>query len=242
MSTGRSKLWPTPMLPASENPGAAEQGWYSPQKTGALHRAFDALCAGLGLLLLSPLLCLIAAAIKLDDGGSAFYRQERVGKDFCRFRICKFRSMVPGSHHGSLLTASGDPRLTRLGRWLRRYKLDELPQLFNVLRGEMQLVGARPEVERYVEMFLPQYALILQDRPGITDPASLAYRREDQILSAAPVEQQYVQTILPAKLQLSLAYQARRTFLSDLGILLRTVAALIDFKRIHPRSDLTSVE
>jgi lipopolysaccharide/colanic/teichoic acid biosynthesis glycosyltransferase len=230
------------MLPVSEKTGIAEPGRYAPQKTGAFHRAFDALCAGLGLLLLSPLLCLITAAIKLDDGGPVFYRQDRVGRSFCHFRICKFRSMVPGSDRGSLLTAFEDPRLTHLGRWLRRYKLDELPQLFNVLRGEMQLVGARPEVQRYVEMFLPQYALILQDRPGITDPASLAYRREDQILSAASVEQQYVQTILPAKLQLSLAYQARRTFLSDVGILLRTVAALIDLNRIHSRSDLTSVE
>jgi lipopolysaccharide/colanic/teichoic acid biosynthesis glycosyltransferase len=150
--------------------------------------------------------------------------------------------MVPNSDHGGLLTAAEDSRLTRIGRWLRRYKLDELPQLFNVLRGEMQMVGARPEVERFVEMFRPQYKLILRDRPGITDPASLAYRREDQLLSAGHMEQQYVQTILPAKLQLSLAYQARRTFLSDVGILLRTVATLIDLNRIHSRSDLTSVE
>lgn len=213
-----------------------------PRKTGALHRAFDALCAGLGLLLLSPLLCLIAAAIKLDDGGPVFYRQGRIGKGFCRFRIWKFRSMVPGSDRGGLLTAPADSRLTRVGRWLRRYKLDELPQLFNVLGGKMQLVGARPEVERYVEMFRPQYSLILQDRPGITDPASLVYVREDQILSGADMEQQYTQIILPAKLQLSLVYQARRTFGSDLGILLRTFAALIDLNHIHSRSDLTSVE
>jgi lipopolysaccharide/colanic/teichoic acid biosynthesis glycosyltransferase len=215
------------MLRVSERPEVAEQGWSAPQKTGAFHHAFDALFAGSGLLLLSPLLCLIAAAIKLDDGGSIFYWQDRVGQNFCRFRICKFRSMVPGSDHAGLLTAPEDSRLTRVGRWLRRFKLDELPQLFNVLRGEMQLVGARPEVEYFVEMFRPQYALILQDRPGITDPASLAYRREDQILSAAHMEQQYAETILPAKLQLSLAYQARRTFLSDVGILFRTVAALL---------------
>jgi lipopolysaccharide/colanic/teichoic acid biosynthesis glycosyltransferase len=107
------------MLPVSEKPGVAEQGWYAPQKTRAFHRAFDALCAGLGLLLLFPLLCLIAAAIKLQDGGSVFYRQDRVGKGFCRFRICKFRSMVPGSDHAGLLTAPEDSRLTRAGRWLR---------------------------------------------------------------------------------------------------------------------------
>lgn len=230
------------MLPASDKPDVAEYEWDAPRKTGALHRAFDALCAGLGLLFLSPLLCLIAAAIKLDDGGPVLYRQDRVGKGFCRFQICKFRSMVPGSERGSLLTAPADSRLTRVGRWLRRYKLDELPQLFNVLWGEMQLVGARPEVEPYVEVFRPQYALILQDRPGITDPASLVYRREDQLLSTNHMEEQYVQTILPAKLQLSLAYQRRRTFGSDVGILFRTIAALIDFSRIHSRSNLTSAE
>jgi lipopolysaccharide/colanic/teichoic acid biosynthesis glycosyltransferase len=226
----------------SERPNVTERGCCASPRTGTFHRAFDAACAALGLLLLSPLLCLIAAAIKFDDGGPVFYRQDRVGKDFCSFRICKFRSMVAGSDRSGLLTAPEDSRLTRLGRWLRRYKLDELPQLFNVLTGEMQLVGARPELEHYVEMFRPQYALILQDRPGITDPASLAYRREDQLLFGVSMEQQYVQTILPAKLQLSLAYQARRTFLSDLGILLRTIAALIDVDRIHSRSDLTSVE
>ena len=230
------------MSPVSETPRVVEHGWDAPQKAGPFRRAFDVFCAGLGLLVLSPLLCVIAAAIKLDDGGPVFYRQDRVGKGFCRFRICKFRSMVPGSDRGGLLTAPGDSRLTRIGRWLRRYKLDELPQFFNVLSGEMQLVGARPEVERYVEMFRPQYALILQDRPGITDPASLTYRREDQILSAANIEQQYIQTILPAKLRLSLAYQARRTLRSDVGVLFRTIAALIDFSRIHSRSDLTSAE
>lgn len=229
------------MLPASDKPEVAEPAWYL-QKSGAFRRAFDAICAGLGLLLLSPFLCLIAAAIKLDDGGPVFYRQDRVGRGFSRFRICKFRSMVPGSDRGGLLTASKDSRITRIGRWLRRYKLDELPQLLHVLSGEMQLVGARPEVECFVELFRPQYELILQDRPGITDPASLAYRREDQILSAGHMEQQYIATILPAKLRLSLAYQARRTFLSDVRILLRTIAALIDLNRIHSRSDLTSVE
>lgn len=222
------------MLPASDKPDVAEYEWDAPRKTAALHRTFDALCAGLGLLLLSPSLCLIAAAIKLDDGGPVFYRQPRVGKGFRRFRICKFRSMVPGSDSGGLLTAPGDSRLTRVGRWLRHYKLDELPQLFNVLWGDMQLVGARPEVERYVETFRPQYALILQDRPGITDPASLVYWREDQLLSTNHMEQQYVQTILPAKLQLSLAYQRRRTFGSDIGILFRTIAALIDFSAFTP--------
>lgn len=230
------------MSPVSEIPEVAESRWHMPQKTGAFHRAFDVLCAGLGLLCLSPLLCLMAAAIKVDDGGAVFYRQERVGKGFRHFRICKFRTMVPASERSGLLTVAEDSRLTRIGGWLRRYKLDELPQLFNVLKGEMQLVGARPEVERYVEIFRPQYALILQDRPGITDPASLAYRREDQILAADHIEQQYVQRILPAKLQLSLAYQKQRSFGSDLGILFRTVFAVVSFNRIHSHSDLPSAE
>jgi lipopolysaccharide/colanic/teichoic acid biosynthesis glycosyltransferase len=114
-----------------------------------------------------------------------------------------------------------------MGRVLRRYKLDELPQLFNVLSGDMQLVGARPEVERYVQMFRPQYGVILQDRPGITDSASLAYRREDQIFTADRMEQQYVQEILPAKLRLSMDYQKQRSFLSDVGVLLKTAFTLL---------------
>jgi lipopolysaccharide/colanic/teichoic acid biosynthesis glycosyltransferase len=130
--------------------------------------------------------------------------------------------MGTGADRGGLLTAPADFRVTRVGRLLRRHKLDELPQLFNVLAGDMQLVGARPEVEPYVQMFRSQYAVILQDRPGITDPASLANRREDQMFSADRMEQQYVEEILPSKLKLSLGYQQRRSLLSDIGILLRT--------------------
>lgn len=195
--------------------------------TGAAHRAFDALCAIAGLVFSLPLFCLIALAIKLDDGGPVFYQQVRVGKCFRLFRVWKFRSMVAGADRAGLLTAPKDSRLTPVGRFLRRYKLDELPQLVNVLKGEMQLVGARPEVERYVEMFRGQYAEILRDCPGITDPATLAYRSEEQIFSADRIEQQYVEEILPAKIELSLGYQRQRTFLSDARILLRTVFGLI---------------
>ncbi len=196
--------------------------------TDSFHRAFDVTCATAGLFFLSPLFCAIAVAIKFDDGGPVFYVQDRVGKNFRLFRVCKFRSMVTGAESGGLLTAPGDSRLTRMGRVLRRYKLDEIPQLFNVLTGDMQLVGARPEVERYVQMFRPQYAVILQERPGITDPASLTYRHEDQIFSAHGMEQQYAEEILPAKLRLSMDYQKRRSFLSDVGILLKTVFALLE--------------
>lgn len=194
----------------------------------ALHRIFDVVCAAVGLLLLSPVLCLVAIAIKCDDGGSVFYLQDRVGRNFRAFRLCKFRSMVAKADRASLITAPADARVTRLGRVLRRYKVDELPQLFNILKGDMQLVGARPEVARYVQMFRADYAVLLRDRPGLTDPASLAYRHEEKMLAADRIEQQYVEEILPAKLRLSTAYQKRRTFLSDIGILLRTVAGVVD--------------
>ena len=216
------------MSSVSKRPEILEEYSRTSLRTGLLHRAFDLSCAAVGLLILSPLFGAIALAIKFDDGGPVFYLQDRVGRDFRRFRVCKFRSMVTGADRHGLLTARGDSRLTAIGRLLRRYKLDELPQLFNVLFGDMQLVGPRPEVERYVQMFPAQYAVILQDRPGITDPATLAYRREEQILSASGIEQQYVGEILPAKLKLSLDYQHQRTFRSDLEILLRTALGLIE--------------
>jgi len=188
----------------------------------ALHRAFDILCAAAGLIVLSPLFCAIAVAIKVDDGGAVLYAQDRVGRDFRRFRLYKFRSMVAGADREGLLTSAHDARVTRLGHFLRRHKLDELPQLFNVLRGDMQVVGARPEVERYVQMFPVQYTLILRDRPGLTDPATLSYRHEDEMLSPTQPEHQYIEEVLPEKLRLSLEYQQRRTFLSDIRVLLRT--------------------
>jgi lipopolysaccharide/colanic/teichoic acid biosynthesis glycosyltransferase len=193
---------------------------------GGLHRVIEYLVAAVGLLLLSPLLVLISIAIKLDDGGPVFYTQERVGRNFGRFRICKFRSMRIGADRERWLSVRHDARLTRVGRVLRHYKLDEIPQLFNVIKGDMQLVGARPELPRYVKLFQSQYALILRDYPGITDPASLAYRREEQILCEDHAEQVYVGEILPEKLRLSIEYQQRRTLWSDLVVLLRTVFPL----------------
>lgn len=216
------------MSSVSKRPEIVEQYRAASLRKGLSHRVFDGLCAAVGLLVLSPLFALIAVAIKFDDGGPVFYLHDRVGTDFRHFRVCKFRSMVLGADREGSLTAPEDPRLTRIGRLLRRYKLDELPQLFNVLAGDMQLVGARPEVDRYVQMFRTQYAVILQDRPGITDPATLAYRHEDRILCASQIEQQYVGEILPAKLKLSLDYQQKRTFWSDLRILLRTALSLIE--------------
>ena len=216
------------MSSAPRQPELADEYSSASLASGGLHRVFDACCAFAGLLLLSPLFCVIAIAIKLDDGGQVLYLQPRVGRHFRSFRLCKFRSMIAGADRASLLTAPGDARLTRVGKVLRRYKIDELPQLFNVLKGDMQLVGARPEVERYVRMFRTEYAMILQDRPGITDPASLAYRHEEKTLAADRIEEQYVEEILPAKLKLSMNYQKSRTFWSDLGVLLRTVSRTFD--------------
>jgi lipopolysaccharide/colanic/teichoic acid biosynthesis glycosyltransferase len=197
-----------------------------------VRRLLDILVATLGLVALSPLFALVALAIKLEDGGPIFYSQTRLGRGFRKFSLLKFRSMAPDAERlGPPLTAPSDPRITRLGGFLRRYKLDELPQLINLLRGDMRMVGARPELERYVEMFRPQYTTLLQDRPGITDPASLAYRHEHLALDADGLEGQYVTEILPHKLELSLAYARERTTLSDLGIVFRTVFGLPSLPR-----------
>jgi len=189
----------------------------------ALRRLFNTLCAAAGLLLLSPLFVFIGLAILLDDGRPIVYSQPRIGKDFRKFRLLKFRSMILHADRLAPLTALRDVRITRVGRFLRRYKLDELPQLLNVLKGEMQLVGSRPELERYVEKFRRQYALLLCDPPGITDPATLAYRNEEDWLEPGRVEEQYISKILPRKLELSLEYMQHRTFGSDLSMLIRTV-------------------
>jgi lipopolysaccharide/colanic/teichoic acid biosynthesis glycosyltransferase len=187
-------------------------------------RAFDVICAGLALILLCPLLALIALAIKLEDGGPVLFSQTRVGKNFRTFRLYKFRSMLPDARlRGSPITEPGDSRITRVGALLREYKLDELPQLINVLTGDMRLVGARPELERYVEMFRPQYTQLLRGRPGLTDPASLVYRHEEQILEPGDVETQYVNQVLPHKLKISLEYSRHRTFLSDLRVIAMTL-------------------
>ena len=188
-----------------------------------MRRLFDMLCATVGLFLLTPLLLLVALAIKVEDGGTVLYAQPRMGLGFRKFRLLKFRSMVSGAEGKSLITAANDDRVTAVGRFIRRYKLDELPQLINVLTGDMALVGSRPEVERYVEMFRPEYSELLQDRPGITDPASITFRDEQKEFANGDAEEEYVSRILPKKLELSLSYMRRRTFFSDLGILIRTM-------------------
>ena len=210
-------------LPVSENEKDNEP---IPRHSRVLSRIIDLFCSIIGLLLLLPIFAIVGAAIKLQDGGPVFYRQVRVGRDFQPFRLYKFRSMVANADRDGLLTSPGDSRVTAVGMFLRQHKLDELPQLLNVLKGDMQLVGARPEVEQYVSMFQPEYARILREPPGITDPASLAYMNEERLFLPGRVEEQYVQEILPAKLKLSVAYQESRTVSSDLRLLLRTVIGL----------------
>lgn len=194
-----------------------------------MKRAFDVLAAGVGLLLLSPVLLVVALAIRLDSPGPVFYRQERVGLGGRVFRILKFRTMrVDADRIGGPLTVGRDPRITRVGAFLRHYKLDELPQLFNVVAGDMSLVGPRPEVPRYVARYDDRQRRVLDVRPGITDPASIAYRHENALLeNAADPEGTYIREIMPAKLEMNLAYLERRSLAADVGIILRTFARIL---------------
>jgi lipopolysaccharide/colanic/teichoic acid biosynthesis glycosyltransferase len=191
-------------------------------------RCFDWLMALIGLTLLAPLFLLVAVAVKLGDGGPVFYLQQRVGRHGRPFRILKFRTMAPGADQRGLpITTDRDARVTRVGKWLRAWKLDELPQLANVLVGDMGLVGPRPEVPRYVALYTPEQARVLSLRPGITDPASIAYRSESQLLRhCQDPEAYYIQTLLPDKLRINLAYAARAGFWSNLRIILATLGLL----------------
>lgn len=193
----------------------------------AVKRALDLAVALPLLALLSPLLAVLALAVKLDSAGPFLFRQVRVGRGGRPFRILKLRTMRVGAV-GAAVTARGDARVTAVGRFLRRWKLDELPQLWNVVVGDMSLVGPRPEVPRYVERFPEDYARILRVRPGVTDLAAIVYRDEEAVLAAAPdPEAAYVQTVLPAKIALYHRYLDEMSLRTDLGLLLRTVAAVL---------------
>jgi lipopolysaccharide/colanic/teichoic acid biosynthesis glycosyltransferase len=188
-------------------------------------RAFDIVASALGLLIAGPLLLLAAVAIRLDSPGGVLFVQERVGQNFRKFGIYKFRTMVAdAAQRGGQITFGGDPRITRVGRVLRKTKLDELPQLANVLVGHMSLVGPRPEVPRYVERSREEYAYVLSVRPGITDPASVKYRDEaEQLAASADPAREYAERILPDKIALARRYIAGATFTGDLAILAKTV-------------------
>ncbi len=187
-------------------------------------RTFDVILSALGLLLLSPLMLLCALWIKLDSPGPVFFRQERIGRGGAPFRIHKFRTMTHG-HTGAQITVGADARITRAGVFLRRTKLDELPQLIDVLRGVMSLVGPRPEVPRYVALYPAGLRdKVLSVRPGITDPASLEYRDEaERLARAADPEQEYVNVVMPAKLQLAAHYVDQASLMFDLRLIARTL-------------------
>lgn len=198
-------------------------------------RLFDLLGAAAALLLLSPLLLVLALWIKLDSPGPVFFRQERVGRFGRPFRIHKFRTMVADApQRGPALTIGADPRITRCGAWLRRTRLDELPQFIDVLQGHMSLVGPRPEVPRYVQHYPPglrERALAV--RPGITDPSSLAFIDEAELLArAADPEREYVEHILPRKLQAAADYAAQANLWTDLQVIARTLRVLLG-KGLH---------
>lgn len=195
----------------------------------ALKRLMDAVISGAALLLLWPVFLLIALAIVIDDPGPVFYRQVRVGRNGKEFRIFKFRSMVVNADKKGLqITVGRDSRITRVGAFLRRTKLDELAQLINVFAGQMSFVGPRPEVPRYVELYTPYQRQVLLVRPGITDYASIAYRNENDMLSGAEnPERMYIDTIMPAKIELNMKYLREISPLADIRLILSTIAAII---------------
>ena len=194
-----------------------------------MKRAFDLIVATLAVLVLLPLLLLLALAVALTSPGGAFFAQTRIGKGGTEFRLLKFRSMRPGSEAKGQLTVGGrDPRITTVGHFLRKTKLDELPQLFNILKGEMSLVGPRPEVPKYVALYSAEQRQVLQVRPGLTDYASLEYFEENALLGASEnPEETYIQEVMPAKLALNAKYIEDMGLGTDLKILLRTAVRIV---------------
>lgn len=194
-----------------------------------MKRLFDIIASGLGLIVLSPLFAVIAVWIKLDSHGPVFYRQVRVGRGNKDFRLFKFRSMRPDSDKLGLITVGGhDPRVTRSGYYIRKYKLDEFPQLINVFIGDMSLVGPRPEVRKYVDMYTPEQMHVLSVRPGITSLASIRYRNENDILAAAAdPDRCYIEQVMPDKLAIDLEYVDRATLWNDIKLIFSTFREII---------------
>jgi len=194
-----------------------------------MNRVFDILFSIFILLLTFPLAIVIAIIVKLSSRGPVFYVQERIGRGEKPFHLYKFRSMRSGyGGEGTLLTVKDDSRITGVGHFLRRFKLDELPQFLNVLFGDMSVVGPRPEVPKYVKSYTPEMRRVFDYRPGITDPASIQFRDEPALLAASKEpEATYLEEILPQKVNMSLRYLARRTLLSDIGVILRTISIML---------------
>ncbi|MCV6628478.1 MAG: sugar transferase [Flavobacteriaceae bacterium] len=195
-----------------------------------LKRLFDILASGFGILILSPILLILSLAISFGSRGGVFYRQERIGRYGKAFRIFKFRSMYTDSDKKGLLTVGDrDPRVTPIGYYLRKSKLDELPQLLNVFIGDMSLVGPRPEVERYVDLYSTEDKKVLRVRPGITDYASIHYRNETEILKAASdPEKKYIEEIMPAKLALNKKYIDEKSLYTDIKIIFATFKSIVE--------------
>ncbi len=191
---------------------------------------FDIVASGLGLIVLSPLFAVLAVWIKWDSKGPVFYRQIRVGKGNRDFHLYKFRSMRPDSDKAGLITVGGhDPRVTRSGYYIRKYKLDELPQLINVFKGDMSLVGPRPEVRKYVDMYSPEQLRILSVRPGITSLASIRYRNENDILAEADdPEKCYIERVMPDKLAIDMEYIPKANLLTDIRLIFSTFKRIAD--------------
>ena len=194
-----------------------------------MKRIFDIVASGIGLILLSPLFVILAIWIKCDSIGPVFYKQVRVGRNNMDFQLFKFRSMRVGSDKKGLITVGGhDPRITRSGYYIRKYKLDEFPQLINVFKGDMSLVGPRPEVRKYVDMYTEEQMHVLDVRPGITDLASIRYRNENELLERAnDPDKYYVEVIMPDKLRINLEYVARHSFTFDIRLIFQTFRAIV---------------
>lgn len=194
-----------------------------------MKRLFDVIASGFGLIVLSPLFLVLAIWIKCDSKGPVFYRQVRVGRGNKDFRIFKFRSMRVGADKGSLVTIGGhDPRVTRSGYFIRKFKFDELPQLINVFLGDMSLVGPRPEVRHYVDYWTPEQMHVLDVRPGITDPASIKFRNENELMEKADdPEKYYIGVIMQEKIKLYLEYVNNNSFFYDLGLIFKTFKVIV---------------
>ena len=194
-----------------------------------MKRLFDIVASGCGLIVLSPVLLIVALWVKLDSEGPIFYRQVHVGYKNKDFRIFKFRSMRIGSDKGSLVTIGGrDPRVTRSGYFIRKFKLDELPQLINVFVGDMSLVGPRPEVRHYVNYWTPEQMHVLDVRPGITDPASIKFRNENELMEKAEdPEDYYINVIMQEKIRLYLEYVENASFCYDIKLIFETFKVIV---------------
>ncbi len=195
-----------------------------------LKRIFDFVFSLIGLIILSPLFFVISLLIIFDSKGGVFYIQKRIGKNFIEFGIIKFRTMRPDSDKRGLLTVGGrDSRITKAGYFLRKYKLDELPQLINVFKGEMSFVGPRPEVKKYVDLYNEEQKKVLMVKPGITDNASIEFSNENEILGKyADAEKAYIEIVMPAKLNLNLNYINQQNFINDMKIILKTIFKILN--------------